>query len=142
MKTRITRIVAKRLYNIGSYEHVSYELEEHIPEGESAAEAMIGLERILAAISPKTSTHEQAELIRARRYVEKMKEQLAKEGAESFRRHLEGTPEEYIARCEASCDQNEAARAAWEQQHAKARQMLDDLGGAAKWTDSKLYWED
>lgn len=81
-----------RLYNLGSYEHVRYELT-----------------------------------------------------AEEFRRrngHFEGTPEEYVQRCKEMHGQNVAERNAWEERSAKARKMMDDLGGAAKWRDAKLDWED
>lgn len=141
----ITKITIGRLYNLGSYEHVRYELTAEIPEGQSPGTAIIGMEKILAALSPKTSTHSRSELDREAKRLEAMKTQLLAHGEERFRRdhgHFEGTPEEYLARCEKSLAENVARRDAWEARSAKARKLLEDLGGAANWRDAKLEWED
>lgn len=37
---------------------------------------------------------------------------------------------------------NVARREAWEARSAKARKLLEDLGGAANFKDAKLDWED
>lgn len=141
----ITTITVKRLYNTGSYEHVSYELSVDVKEGESAAAALLGVERILEALNPKTSTHSRGELDREARSIKTMHEKLSNDGPQEFTRyhgHFVGTPEEYIARCEQSHAENVAKRDAWEARAAKARKLLDDLGGAAQWKDAKLDWED
>jgi hypothetical protein len=39
----ITKITIGRLYNLGSYEHVRYELTAEVPQGESPATAIIGM---------------------------------------------------------------------------------------------------
>ncbi len=141
----ITKITIGRLYNLGSYEHVRYELTAEVPQGESAATAIIGLEKILTALSPKNSTHSRDELDRQKRQLEAMHRKLSDEGPDEFRRYygheFVGTPEEYIARCEESHAQDVAAREAWEARSAKARKLLDDLGGAANFKDAKLDWE-
>ena len=141
----ITKIEIGRLYNLGSYEHVSYKLTVEVPQGESAATAIIGMEKILEALSPKTATHNRGELAREKRQVEEMHRKLSDEGPEEFRRHyghsFVGTPEEYIGRCEQSHADNVARRNAWEARSAKARKLLEDLGGAANWKDAKLDWE-
>ena len=142
----ITKITIGRLYNLGSYEHVRYELTAEVPQGESPATAIIGMEKILAALSPKTSTHSRDELAREKRQVEEMHRKLSDEGPDEFRRYyghsFVGTPEEYIGRCEQSYSENVARREAWEARSAKARRLLDDLGGAANFKDAKLDWED
>jgi hypothetical protein len=69
---------------------------------------------------------------------------LVNHGPEEFRRrygHFEGTPAEFLARCKKSHDENVASRYAWEARSARARKMLEDLGGAANWKDAKLDWE-
>jgi len=142
---KITKLTIARLYNLGSYEHVRYELTAEITEGESPATALLGLEKIIAALSPKTSTRSRTELERAKRQLEDMHKKLSDEGPDAFRRYhgsFVGTPEEYIERCEQSHAENVARRDAWEARSAKARKMLEDLGGAANWKDSKLDWED
>lgn len=141
----ISKITIGRLYNLGSYEHVRYELTAEIHASESAATAIMGMEKILAALSPKTHTHSRDELAREKKQVEEMHRLLSDEGPDAFRKHhsyFVGTPEEYIARCEESHAASVAERDAWEARSAKARKMLEDLGGAANWKDAKLGWED
>jgi len=141
----VTRITVGRLYNLGSYEHVRYELTVEIKDGESAATAMKAIEKILAGLSPKTSTHSRDELERSARQIDEMHKLLSDSGPDEFRRihsHFVGTPEEYIARCEKSQNENLVARLEWESRSERARKMLDDLGGAAQWKDAKLDCED
>lgn len=141
----ISRITVGRLYNTGSYEHIKYELTVDIHPGDSAEDAMLGMEKILTALSPKTHTHSRDELAREFKRVQDMHELLREHGAEEFKRrhgHFEGTPEEYIGRCEQAHAENRQARTSWEQRSDKARELLDDLGGAAVWTDAKLDWQD
>lgn len=143
-KMNITKITIGRLYNLGSYEHVRYELTAEVPDGESAATALLGLERIITALSPKTSTHSRPELEREHNRIEEMRHQLAGKGEDEFRRihgHFVGTPSEYIDRCAQSYSESVARRDAWEARSEKARKLLDDLGGAANWRDAKLDWQ-
>lgn len=140
----ITKITIGRLYNLGSYEHIRYELTAEVPQGESPATCIIGMEKIIEALSPKTATHSRGELAREKRQVEEKHRKLSEEGPEEFQRHyghFVGTPEEYIGRCEQSHAENVARRDAWEARSAKARKLLEDLGGAANWKDAKLDWE-
>lgn len=144
-KARVTRITIGRLYNLGNYEHVRYEIGVEVPEGKSASAVLTGLEKIITALSPKTSTKSRGDLEREAHHLSEMHKRLSSEGPEEFRRyhgHFIGTPEEYIARCEQSHAENQARRDAWEARSDKARKLLDDLGGAANWKDSKLDWED
>lgn len=142
----VSRITIGRLYNLGSYEHVRYELTVDVKEGESPGTAILGMEKILSALSPKTCTHSRDELLRDRRRINEMRRCLAEDGHDEFKRingyHIVGTPEEYIQRCEESHAENVAKRDAWEARSEKARKMLEDLGGAANWKDAKLEWED
>jgi hypothetical protein len=140
----ITRITIGRLYNLGSYEHIRYELSVEIPQGESAATVMMGMENVLSALNPKTHTHARDELEREKRSIEEMRRILAVDGPDDFRRifgRFEGTPEEYIARCEEIHVKNVAERDAWEARCRKARMLLDDFGGAANWKDAKQDWD-
>ena len=141
---KVTRITVGRVFNLGNYENVRYEISVDVPEGESPATALVGMEKIISALSPKTSTHSRSELDREKHRVEEMRHALAGKGEEEFRRnhgHFVGTPDEYIARCAQSNAENVAKRDAWEARREKARQLLDDLGGAAIWKDAKLDWE-
>lgn len=143
---KVTKITIGRLYNLGSYEHVRYELTVEVKDGESAATALVGLEKILAALSPKTSTHSRQDLWRESLRIQELQAALAAMTDENeFRRkhgYFEGTPAEYVSRCAQSHFDNVKERDRWEQCSAKARKMLEDLGGAANWKDAKLDWED
>jgi hypothetical protein len=141
---KITKLTIGRLYNLGGYEHVRYDLTAEVPDGESPATALLGLEKIIEALNPKTATHTRGELEREKHWLEEMHRKLSDDGPDAFRRlhgHFVGTPEEYIARREESHAQNVARRDAWEARSAKARKMLEDIGGAANWKDAKLDWE-
>jgi len=140
---KVTKITLGRLYNLGSYEHIRYEVSVEIPEGESAAVTMIGLEKLMEALSPKTSTHTKDELLREERRLKAMGEDLGLDEDAFRRKHgfFEGSPLEYVKRCNESHNENVARRDAWEKRSAKARMLLDDLGGAANWKDAKLDWE-
>ena len=140
----ITKITIGRLYNTGSYEHVRYELTVEVPQGESPATAIIGMEKILAALSPKTHTRSRDELAREAKLIEEMHRLLSDDGPDEFRKrhsYFVGTPEEYIGRCESAHTASVIARDAWESRCAKARKLLEDLGGAANWKDAKLDWD-
>lgn len=141
---KISRITIGRLYNLGSYEHVRYELTAEVPDGYSPAVTLIGMEKILAALNPRTSTHDRTELAREKHRLEEMHRRLSDEGPDAFYRyygHFVGTPEEYIASSERSHAENVAQRDVWEARSAKARKLLEDLGGAANFKDAKLDWE-
>lgn len=141
----VSRVTVGRVFNLGNYENVRYEITVDVPFDESAATALVALENIISALSPKTSTHSRAELEREKHCVDEMRKLLAEKGEEQFRRdhsHFVGTPEEYIQRCAESYEKNLAARDAWEAKSKKARQLLDALGGAANWKDAKQDWED
>lgn len=57
-------------------------------------------------------------------------------------KHYTGTPTEIIERHRKSLDE-EIEKASKAKDVAKrARELLDDIGGASKWTDAKLDWDD
>lgn len=143
---RIVRITVGRLYNLGSYEHVRYELTIEIPEKASAAKTLEGVERLLSALNPREpgGVPSETDISGDELRVTSMKERLLK-GEDEFDRHyghsFVGTREEYIARCEGSLQESMAKRKAWKERSQKARLLLDDLGGAAEWKDAKLNWD-
>lgn len=140
----VSKITVARLYNLGNFEHCRYELTIDIPAGESAGTALLGAERILEALNPKTSTHDRDDLDRGLRRLRELETDLVLDENE-FRRkhgHIVGTPTEYHARCSEMHNVEVMKRDAWEAGQAKARKLLDDLGGAANWKDAKLDWED
>ncbi len=138
---KITKITIGRLYNLGSYEHIRYELTVDVPEGESAATAVLGMERILTALNPSKSTKDKAEIDREKHRLETMRAL----SDEDFRRQhygFVGTKEEYLQRIQDGIDEATAKRLQWEARQGQARRLFDHLGGASKFRDAKLDWED
>jgi hypothetical protein len=144
---KVTKITVGRLYNLGSYEHVRYEVAVEIQPGESSKTAMIGLERLMEALSPERTWGVQSagELEREAHHLTEMGKHLIEKNEQEFRRrygHFEGDPTEYVERCGKMHAENVTKRAKAVQRAATARRLLDDLGGAAVWKDAKLDWED
>lgn len=141
---RISKITVGRLFNLGSYEHVRYELTVEIPEGESAVSAITGMERLLEAMNPAKLRACKSEMDLKRDEVRLQEEALMTD--EEFRRRhgnsYVGTRSEYQERCRKSWQEEKERRAKIVAAQKNARQMFDDLGGAAHWKDAKLDWED
>ncbi len=139
----ITKITIGRLYNLGNYEHVRYELTAEIPEGESPRLAVVGMEKILAGMKPVRTlcVDSEHEIKRMHAEVLKMETIPAEQWARDYG-HCVGTREEVIERYKSSynkaVEQREAALAL----ASRARELFNDLGGAADWKDAKVDWED
>lgn len=143
---KVSKITIGRLFNLGSYEHVRYEMTVEVRDGESAASAIIGLEKVLEGLKPESQscTQSRQELARAKLRLVEMRSQLETLPEDEFRRkhgHFEGTPAEYVARCERSHFEAVAKRDDWERISKSARRFFDDIGGAEHWKDCKLDWE-
>jgi hypothetical protein len=142
-KLRIARITVGRLYNLGNYEHVRYELTVEVPEGASAASAIRGVEKILAGLKPlkMQCIDTEIELTRKEREIEEMRKMPVAEWERRYG-HCKGTPSEVIARYEEQFNESKQKR-----EHAllvaqTARHLFDDLGGAEQWKDATLDWQD
>lgn len=144
MKT--TKITIGRLFNLGSYEHVRYEITVELAEGDSAAKAITGLERILEGLKPERCqcVKTRDDLKHEAQKVATLKRDLAQLGEAEFTRrhgHFVGSACEYIARCESHYIEEAAKRVSYEMRCAKARAALDDLGATETWKDCKLDWQ-
>jgi putative NADH-flavin reductase len=140
----ITKITIGRLFNLGSYEHARYELSVEVPPGESAATALTGLERIIEALNPRRPCNVPSE--------EETKHAANRIGAmramspEDFERQYLGygskaTQASYIASSEQDLADGIKRREEWQARAKRARELLDDLGGAAVWKDAKQDWD-
>ena len=143
---RVSKITIGRLFNLGSYEHVRYELTVEIPSGQSAEKTLIGLEKIVEAIAPEKHhcVHTEQELKREKFRIEELGKELLTLSEGDFRsKHgfFVGTPAEYADRCSRSYFENVAKRKAYVEKERKARAMLDRLGGTEEFKDAKLDWE-
>jgi hypothetical protein len=137
------QITISRLYNLGSYEHVKYEIAAEVPKSVKPSDFFIGLEKILKGLDPRGGVPDY-EIEREDRRVSEMLSERNKIGDEEFRRKhgfFEGTPLEYIARLAKSVEENKEKRDKYKERHRMAREALDNIGGEAKWKDAKLDWE-
>lgn len=145
-KLKVSRITIGRVYNLGNYENVRYELSVDIGPGESAAAAGRGLSKIINALKPaKGSIKTASALVCEDRRILAMRELLEKHGPEVFQQrqgHFEGTAKQYIKRCADSHREEVKARAEWLKRRAKAVEAFDDLGGTEQWKDHKQDWDD
>lgn len=141
---KVSKITIGRLYNLGNYEHVRYELTVEVPAGESAAEAVLGLENILRGLKPDRGAKSAEELERAGKKIALM-QQMA--DADFQAHHCYGTtltPEkrEQILNNYRQTLADETARAeAAKTRREVAQSLFDDVGGAAEWKDAKADWD-
>lgn len=145
-KTHINRITIGRVYSLGNYENIRYEISTEVAPGDSAAKTLIALERIVCLLAPErqAGVQSEAQIFSARMHLENMRRDLRKLGAEKFKQNhgfFEGTPREYITRCSDSVAKDMAKRQKWQKNAAKARAALDRLGGSVTRKDAKLDWE-
>jgi len=136
---RTTKITIGRLYNLGNYEHIRYEISVEIGEGQSAATAITGLENILTALNPTMPPG-----VLSDRQIEDAKERIKK---------VEAKPDNEVAERHGKCKALVIAEAQkkldaaivkttkWNATQRLARRMLDDLGGAEKFVDAKQNWD-
>lgn len=136
---KVTKITIGRLYNLGNYEHVRYELTAEVSSDESSKEAVLGLERILNWLRPlKCKTPVELKAMAAQ--IKAIKK-LDEEGWDREFRYAEGGRERITERYENDFKAETVKREKSIARVAKARELFDDLGGASKWTDAKLEWE-
>lgn len=138
---KITKITVGRLFNLGNYEHVRYDLTVEIAPGESAASAIHGVERIIAGMKPVRHVESEAALAHKAKEIETMRTMTDEQWRRSYG-HCEGSREEVIRRYTESHEKYVAEREKALSTARRARELFDDLAGAEKWTDAKLEWDE
>jgi hypothetical protein len=140
---KITKITIGRLFNLGNYEHVRYELTVEVGELESAAAAVRGMEAILSGLKPLRNDclTSASDLQRKAEEIERMKTMPAVEWERNYG-HCKGTPTEVIERYQKALEEAAVKTHSAVERARTARQLFDDLGGAAQWKDAKLDWSD
>jgi hypothetical protein len=122
-KPRVSRITIGRLYNLGNYEHVRYELTVDVPAGVKPSHALTQMLRVLKAANPKPpcSAYE----------IRTAREALAKDPAtlsQYDRDNLE-TFKERVSRYDE-----------WLALKERAVRILDEMGGSRVEVDAKEAW--
>jgi len=122
---KVKTITIGRLFNLGSYEHVRYEVSVELGDGDSPAESLKKLEEVLTGLSPKCPVSD-FDLARAREYLKKPIGELDKWELQNL-----------------ECYKNRIAEfEKWESAKASALKTFEQLGGQSKYTDDKLNWDD
>jgi len=138
--SRITKITVARLFNTGNYEHTRYELTVDIPEGQSVCEAITGVEKILSCIGPLKGVASEHEIAHATEEVERMKAMDYQDWDRHYRDYT-GTRTEIITRHEEAVKEKREKRNTAMKKSEMARALFDNIGGASRWTEAKLDWE-
>jgi hypothetical protein len=139
--TRISALTVSRLYNLGNYEHVRYEITVQVAPGDSASKALIGAERLLAGLAPLKTLPSLQEIAQ----LERERDEIAAMTPEAWQLHWSNTEGatlvEEIATRTCAATGAKTRREAMLARAQRARELFDDLGGAATFTDVKLDWE-
>lgn len=138
---KITKVTIGRLYNLGNYEHVRYEITGEVGPDESAAKLLVGMERVMAGLKPDKTIPTQDDIRRAEMEVSRMIAMNDEEWRRAYG-HCTGTRAEVTDRYKVSLAEKFIARSKSIERSKKARELFDDLGGAAQWKDAKLDWQD
>lgn len=122
-KPRVSRITVGRLYNLGNYEHVRYEITVDVPAGVKPSHALTQTLRVLKAANPKPPCSDY-EIRTARESMAKKPEDLT----EYDRGHMD-IFKQRVERYDA-----------WLAQKERALRILDDIGGSKVEVDAKEAW--
>lgn len=138
---KVSKITVGRLFNLGSYEHVRYEVTIDLSESDDPGKCMRHLETLMEAMNPKGPTTTLDSIERAQRNYEAMI--LMDE--DSFRRqhgyHISGTREEYQNRVAKGIAEDRVKLALWETKADWARNQLRNIGSVKIRKDAKLHWD-
>lgn len=121
-KPKISQISVARLYNLGNYEHVRFELTVEVPAGASAKQTLFDLAAIVARLKPVKKPYD---FDTAMQVLNKSQEELN----EFEKEHLD----QYMQQVKDYSALKALQRSAFEK--------LDALGGTSKRKDAKLSWE-
>jgi len=121
-KSRITTITVARLYNLGNYEHVRFEISAEVPKGGSPKQTLLDVSAIAARLKPVRKPYDYDSAVAV---LNKLPEQMS----EYEKNHIE----EYQEKVK----DHAAAKAL---QHS-AFELLEAIGGTSKITDAKDKWE-
>lgn len=122
-KSRITTITVARLYNLGNYEHVRFEISAEVPKGGSPKQTLLDISAIAARLKPVKRPYGYDEAVAV---LNKAPEQMT----EYEKTHLDEYQEKVTQFSTAKALQKSAF------------EMLEAVGGTSKHTDAKDNWQD
>lgn len=124
----ITKITIGRLFNLGNYEHVRYEITVDVGADESPEQALRALDLTLARLKPDRNMPTAAEIERETLRIVRMRTMTDDEWLAEYRHHT-GTRDEVIARYEVDLADKKQRRAKSIAEFERAYAALKDLGG-------------
>lgn len=146
----VTKLTIGRLFNLGNYEHVRYEVTVEVQPNEPAEALFRGIETVMEALNPvkPQSVGDTTDLARMRQVIQRVQETPEYVDGElqdfgySHELHRQQTKAEQLAVMEDEYFKFRAATIAWHERRRRALAALNDLGGAAEFTDAKLNWDE
>lgn len=127
---RVVRVGIGRLYNLGNYEHIRYDLTIEIPEGADTLDAVSKLRQILRALKPvKSKSYEDTQAERLGAMTPEERQEQIKNGS-------------YAAKDFIAAEERLLKRSAAKSKREAALQLFNNLAGASVYTDHKEQWDD
>ena len=123
-RVRVSRISIGRVFNLGNYEHVRYEVELQIPEGVDAAGPFQDLADLIEDLNPRSGVSE-GSIAEAQRIINMPPENIPQWERENI--------SVYKARL--------AEHAKAQRRRVYALQVIDQLGGNIRYADAKDNWD-
>jgi hypothetical protein len=122
-KSRISRITIGRLFNLGNYEHIRYELTADVEKDGNAKQTLIDVMRILQSLEPIKKDYDTT------RY-ENLLTKAPEELVEYEKENMPKWRESYLTYQSRKTIRDNVLR------------LFDSLGGVSKRVDAKLSWDD
>lgn len=122
-KSRITNITVARLYNLGNYEHVRFEICAEVPKGGSPKQTLLDISGIAQRLKPIKKPYNYEHMLEVCNKIQDNMSEHEKANFEDYQEKIK----EYVAL------------------KALQKKALDDLeaiGGTGKRTDAKDTWQD
>lgn len=131
---RTSKITIGRLYNLGNYEHVRYELTVEIEKGESPALALRNVMRVLKAANPKPP-------VQPYEYETAVKKLAA---SDDWMKNVTDAAERKRRIKDMVKEAKEIVKKwdTWVARRKAAEKLLDNIGCTKVFKDAKLDWHD
>lgn len=120
---RVTSISVSRLFNLGNYENVKYDIAAELPEGTSAKAVLLQLASTVWALGPIRTPHCRQEYEDALKKVDAQRSNYEKEHMQEWQERMAAYHTKVAAR-------------------AQAVEELDNLGATSTRKDAKNTWDD
>lgn len=133
---KASKITIARLYNLGNYEHVRYEITVEVPPDQSAERALRGLGNILEGLNP--AHYPKIDLEEAGRKIQRLIEWTE----EQVEQRYGEKKADLLARWQADLEEARQAQAQQAARRDECLAALDDVGGIAERKDAKQDWDD